>query len=99
MCFFSRFDSIPHQWQMMASETNRQKNMQWEDCVYKNSRKRKEEKSAKSKREKSAQGETRLAIAKRERLDLLLLKEKWLARLPAYLLYLFSPLKQNGDKH
>jgi hypothetical protein len=28
----------------------KQKNTQWEDCVYKDSRKRKEEKSAKSKR-------------------------------------------------
>jgi hypothetical protein len=27
------------------------------------------------------------------------IKEKQLARLPTYLLYLFSPLQQNGDKH
>jgi hypothetical protein len=67
-----------------------QKNAQWEDCVYKASRKRKEEKSAKSK-------SVRRVIW--ERLDLLLLKEKCLARLSAYLLYLFSPLEQNGDKH
>jgi hypothetical protein len=53
--------------------------------VYKDSRKRKEEKSAKSKRV-SALGETRLAVTKEQRL----------ARLSTYL---FSPLKQNGDKH
>jgi hypothetical protein len=53
-------------------------------------RKRKEEKSAKSKRSRRVLW---------ERLDLLLLERKQLARLPAYLLYLFSPLERNRDKH
>ena len=70
--------------------SNAQKNTQCESCVYKDSRKRKEEKSAKSKR---------LRRVLWERLDSLSLERKRLARLPAYLLYLFSPLELNRDKH
>jgi hypothetical protein len=28
MCFFSHFDSIPHQWQMMSSGSNKNKQQQ-----------------------------------------------------------------------